>query len=55
MFFFGTVTARGADVHSVNSHGASPLHDAVARGEEHIVTALLQHGAVPHVQRCSGG
>ncbi|MCL4131852.1 UNVERIFIED_CONTAM: hypothetical protein GTU68_003743 [Idotea baltica] len=42
--------ARGADVNSCNSHGATPLHDAVARNEPALVEALLEQGANPHIQ-----
>lgn len=38
-------TARGADVNALNSAGATPLHDAVARGLIPVVATLLDHGA----------
>lgn len=46
--------ARGADVNAANSDGATPLHDAVARGDENIVRILLDHDANPHIQCYKG-
>ncbi|XP_071527220.1 uncharacterized protein [Panulirus ornatus] len=46
--------ARGADVNAANSDGATPLHDAVARGDEAIVRLLLEHDANPHIQCYKG-
>lgn len=46
--------ARGADVNAANTDGATPLHDAVARGDEAIVKLLLQHQANPHIQCYKG-
>lgn len=48
------ISARGADVNSCNSDGATALHDAVARGDPAIVESLLDHGANPHIQ-CQKG
>ena len=36
---------RGADPTAVNCSGATPLHDAVARGNLSIVDELLKDGA----------
>lgn len=46
--------ARGGDVNAANSDGATPLHDAVARGDESIVKILLQHQANPYIQCYKG-
>ncbi|XP_037782496.1 uncharacterized protein LOC119578901 isoform X1 [Penaeus monodon] len=46
--------ARGADVNAANSDGATPLHDAVARGNEEIVRILLDNDANPHIQCYKG-
>ena len=46
--------ARGGDVNAANSDGATPLHDAVARGDEAIVRILLEHQANPHIQCYKG-
>ncbi|KAK3858719.1 hypothetical protein Pcinc_035106 [Petrolisthes cinctipes] len=46
--------ARGADVNAGNTDGATPLHDAVARGDEAIVRILLEHDANPHIQCYKG-
>ncbi|KAK7077573.1 hypothetical protein SK128_012480 [Halocaridina rubra] len=46
--------ARGADVNAANSDGATPLHDAVARGEENVIQILLEHDANPHIQCFKG-
>ncbi|XP_042215354.1 uncharacterized protein LOC121861551 isoform X1 [Homarus americanus] len=46
--------ARGADVNAANSDGATPLHDAVARGNESIIRILLEHDANPHIQCYKG-
>nr|XP_045591996.1 uncharacterized protein LOC123753983 isoform X1 [Procambarus clarkii]XP_045591997.1 uncharacterized protein LOC123753983 isoform X1 [Procambarus clarkii] len=46
--------ARGADINAANSDGATPLHDAVARGDENIVRILLDHDANPHIQCYKG-
>lgn len=48
------ISARGADVNSCNSEGATPLHDAVARGDPTVIESLLDHGANPHIQ-CQKG
>ncbi|XP_076059863.1 uncharacterized protein LOC143036412 isoform X2 [Oratosquilla oratoria] len=44
------LVARGADVNVANSNGATPLHDAVARGDPAVVKELLLLGANPHIQ-----
>ncbi|UYV82566.1 hypothetical protein LAZ67_21002783 [Cordylochernes scorpioides] len=45
---------RGAEVDCANSQGATPLHDAVHRGDSHLVRALLEAGANPHVSAVQG-
>ncbi len=35
----------GADVHATNADGSTALHDAVVRGDEEIVSELLNRGA----------
>lgn len=38
----------GADVHSKNAGGHTPLHEAAYRGFDKIVRRLLQHNANPN-------
>ncbi|XP_033324995.1 uncharacterized protein LOC117219738 [Megalopta genalis] len=45
---------RGADVNAVNGCGATPLHDAVNRGDVAICQELLQAGANPFVRATKG-
>ncbi|KAK9298691.1 hypothetical protein QLX08_008058 [Tetragonisca angustula] len=45
---------RGADVNAVNGCGATPLHDAVNRGDVAICQELLQAGANPLVRATKG-
>ncbi|XP_076162883.1 uncharacterized protein LOC143144407 isoform X2 [Ptiloglossa arizonensis] len=45
---------RGADVNAINGCGATPLHDAVNRGDVTICQELLQAGANPLVKASNG-
>lgn len=45
---------RGADVNAVNGCGATPLHDAVNRGDVTICQELLQAGANPLIRAIKG-
>lgn len=45
---------RGADVNAVNGCGATPLHDAVNRGDVTICQELLQAGANPLIRATKG-
>lgn len=51
---FFLFTDRNASVNAVNNDGATPLHDAMARGEVGVVEALLEAGAVTSI-KCRGG
>ena len=39
------LVGRGAEVNRTNSEGCTALHDAVGRGDENVVMALLEAGA----------
>ncbi|CAL1681579.1 unnamed protein product [Lasius platythorax] len=45
---------KGADVNAENGCGATPLHDAVNRGDVAICQELLQAGANPHIRATKG-
>lgn len=45
---------RGADVNSENGCGATPLHDAVSRGDVTICQELLHSGANPLIRAIKG-
>ncbi|KAM0731335.1 Protein VAPYRIN [Formica fusca] len=45
---------KGADVNAENGCGATPLHDAVNRGDVAICQELLQAGANPHIRAAKG-
>jgi ankyrin repeat protein len=40
--------AHGADIHSTNARGWTPLHIAAAGGDVTVLTLLLEHGANVH-------
>lgn len=46
------LSEKGAHVNSLNSCGATPLHDAIDRGDKKVCTELIQAGAdisiIPH-------
>ncbi|CAH1790961.1 unnamed protein product [Owenia fusiformis] len=46
--------ARNADPNAVNSYGATPLHDAIMRGDVDIVEEILLSGADIHKKATSG-
>ena len=48
------LSERKAAVNAVNGDGASPLHDAVSRGELSIVEELLESGASTSIRPHSG-
>ena len=39
------LVGRGAELNRTNSEGCTALHDAVGRGDEEVVVALLEAGA----------
>lgn len=45
---------NNADVNIKNAQGATPLHDAVNRGDIEIIQILLEYGADPTVKATSG-
>ncbi|GAB6020638.1 hypothetical protein CHUAL_003309 [Chamberlinius hualienensis] len=45
---------KGANPNAINCYGATPLHDAIMRGEPDIVEELLRHGANPNIRPKSG-
>lgn len=45
---------RGADVNAENGCGATPLHEAVSRGDATICQELLQAGSNPLIRALQG-
>ncbi|KAK0163427.1 hypothetical protein PV327_007111 [Microctonus hyperodae] len=45
---------RGADVNAENGCGATPLHEAVSRGDLIICQEILKAGANPHIRAIQG-
>ncbi|XP_043220663.1 uncharacterized protein LOC122381028 isoform X4 [Amphibalanus amphitrite] len=48
------LTDRGAHVNAVNADGATPLHDAVRRGQLDVIEELLQSGGNPLARATEG-
>ena len=54
MFLFQHIAERGANVNLQNIYGATPLHDAVNRGDPDVVQELLMSGAATDIRAQSG-